>query len=64
MSNSNHPLAMSIQLVITKEKRLAIELELVMEDGTVINRTISANEKLTIHFDQLVNELLPPVLRT
>lgn len=52
------PLAISFQLVIDQHKRLAAELEIVFEDGSVVNKTLPANERLTIHFDDLENDHL------
>lgn len=52
------PLAMSFQLVLNG-KRLHAEIEIVMDDGTVISRLLPANEKLTIHFDDLTKEAIP-----
>ena len=46
------PLAFSFQLVIDAEKRLAAEIEIVYDDGTVVNRTVPANERFTVHFDE------------
>ena len=53
------PLAMSFQLVI-KDKRLHAEIEIVLEDGTTINRMLPANERLSIHFDDFLKESTPP----
>lgn len=52
-------LAMSFQLVI-KDNRLHAEVEVVLEDGTTVARTLPANERLTIHFDDLVKQPAHP----
>jgi hypothetical protein len=53
------PLAMSFQLVI-KDQRLHAEVEIVLEDGSTIFKVLPANERLTIHFDDLVKQSTPP----
>lgn len=49
----NAPLALSFQLVIGPDKRLHAELEIVMEDGSLVSKTLPANERVTIHFEDL-----------
>lgn len=50
------PLAMSLQLVLDEHKRLKAEIEVVFEDGTTVLRQIDANARLTVHFDDLLEE--------
>ena len=50
------PLAISFQLVIDESKRLAAEIEIVWDDGSTSFKRVSANERLTLHFEDLARE--------
>lgn len=52
------PLAMTFQLVI-KDKRLHAEVEIVFDDGSTVCRILPANERLTIHFEDLIKDPIP-----
>jgi hypothetical protein len=53
---SKRPLAMSFQLVIDERKRLAAEIEIVWDDGSTLFKRLDANERLTLHFEDLAKE--------
>lgn len=53
------PLAMSFQLVIDERKRLCAEIEVVWENGETTLKRIDANERFTVHFDDLLEPVKP-----
>lgn len=57
---SDRPLAMSFQLIIDDRKRLCAEIEVVWESGETTFKRIDANERLTLHFDDLLPDARPP----
>jgi len=54
------PLAMTIQFVLSQEdRRMYAEIEIVLEDGSIVSKMIPANERLTLHFEDLA-KVEPP----
>ena len=48
------PLAMSFQLVLGQDdRRLYAEIEIVYEDGSTAFRRVPANNRVTLHFDEV-----------
>ena len=53
---SDKPIAMSFQLVLDEKRRLAAEVEVIWADGSTTLKRIGANERVTLHFEDLEKE--------